>query len=129
MYQSLKKVISNGFPNQRGQLSDSLKIFWGVKDSLIIDDELIVYGCSLLIPASLRTTMLHGLHEAHQGASRSRACARLALYWPGMDRDIENLMAGCRHCQDRLPSNAKETMIIKPAPSQPFQHIAADVAA
>ncbi len=31
-YQNLKHVISNGFPNQRGKLSDTLKVFWGIKD-------------------------------------------------------------------------------------------------
>ncbi len=129
VFQSLKHVISNGFPNQRGQMPHPLKFFWGVKDNLTIDDDLIVYGCRLLIPKSLRSSMLSRLHEAHQGVSRSKARARLTMYWPGIDQDIENFVAGCHHCQNHLPSNGKETMILKPVPSRPFQHIAADFAA
>ncbi len=93
------------------------------------DDDLIVYGCRLLIPKSLRSTMLSRLHEAHQGVSRSKARARLTMYWPGIDQDIEHFVAGCRHCQNHLPSNGKETMILKPVPSRPFQLVAADFAA
>ena len=70
--------------------------------------------------------MLSRLHDAHQGISRSQARARLTIYWPGIDRDIENFVQGCRHCQDHLPSNAKEPMINKPTPDRPFQQIAAD---
>jgi len=73
--------------------------------------------------------MLHRHHEVHQSVSRSRAHARLTLYWPGMNQDIQNFVAGSRHCQDRLPANAKETMITKPIPNRPFLHIAADFAA
>ena len=128
LYQDLKKVITSGFPNQRGSLPEPLRAFWGAKDNLTIDDDLIVYGCCLLIPVGLRPSMLSRLHEAHQGVSRSKARARLTIYWPGIDHDIENFVAGCRHCQDRLPSNQKETIISKPTPPRPFQHIAVDFA-
>ena len=126
MYQNLKEVIVNGFPSQKSSLPDHLKPFWGVKDNLSVEDDLVVYGCRLLIPTSLRATMLSRLHDAHQGVSRSQARARLTIYWPGIDRDIENFVQGCRHCQDRLPSNSKESLINKPSPDRPFQQIAAD---
>ncbi len=105
-----------------------MKQFLSVKDKLSIDDDLIVYGCRLLIPATLRATMLSRLQEAHQGISRSQARARLTIYWPGIDNDIEHFIQGCRHCQDRLPSHAREPMTLKPDPERPFQQIAADFA-
>ncbi len=86
----------------------------------------MVYVCRLFIPTSLRATMLSRLHEAHQGIARSQARARLSIYWPGIDRDIENFVHGCRHCQDRLPSNVKEPLVTKPVPERPFQQVAAD---
>ena len=127
-YEALKSVITEGFPNQKSSLPDPLKGFWGVKDQLSIDDNLIVYGCRLLIPTSLRATMLSRLHDAHQGIARSQARARLTLYWPGIDRDIESYVRGCRHCQNHLPSNHKEPMMTKPTPDRPFQQVAADFA-
>ena len=33
-------------------------------------------------------------------------------YWPGIDNDIENMVAPCTECQDHLPSNyCKEPMV------------------
>ena len=127
-YQDLKQVITSGFPNQKSTLPEGLKKFWGIKDHLTIDDDLIVYGCHLFIPSALRATMLSRLHEAHQGVSCSQARARLTLYWPGIDKDIENYVQNCRHCQNRLPSNVKQPMINKPIPERPFQQVAADIA-
>ena len=105
-----------------------MKKFWAIKDSLSIDDGLIVYGCRLLIPISLRATMLSRLHEAHQGIARSQARARLTIYWPNMNQDIQDFVSGCRHCQDHLPSNAQEPLVVRPAPDRPFQQIAVDFA-
>ena len=79
-YQALREFITKGFPTDKASLPELLKPFWGVKDHLSIDDELIVYGCRLLVPTSLRATMLSRLHEAHQGISRCQARARLTLY-------------------------------------------------
>ena len=126
-YQVLKLVIKEGFPSTKASLPDSLKRFWSIKDHLSIDD-LIVYGCRLLIPKSLRATILSHLHDAHQGIARSQAKARLTMYWPGIDQDIEAFVLGCRHCQDRLPSNAKEPMVSKHILDRPFQQVAADFA-
>ena len=70
-YQALKEIILGGFPNQKASLKEPLKKFWSIKDNLSIDDDLIVYGCRLYIPHSLRATMLSQLHEAHQSICRS----------------------------------------------------------
>ena len=127
-YQDLKTQIREGFPNQKGSLPEHLKKFWSTKDSLTIDDELIVLGCRLFIPHGLRATLLCRLHEAHQGIARSQARARLTMYWPGIDKDIETFIQGCKHCQDRLPSHPKEPITMKSSPDRPFQQVAADFA-
>ena len=72
--------------------------------------------------------MLSRLHEAHQGIARSQARARLTIYWPDIDGDIENYVKGCRHCQNHLPSNTKEPLLLKPVPARPFQQVAVDFA-
>ena len=105
-----------------------MKEFWSIKDHLSIEDDLIVYGCRLLIPSSLRPTTLSRLHEAHQGISRSQARARLTSYWPNIDQDIEYFVQGCRHCQDHLPSQTKGPILFKSPPQRPYHQIAIDFA-
>ena len=125
-YQQLYKIIVEGFPDHRSQLPESCRPYWAVREHLSVDDDLIVYGCRLLIPQAMRCRVLSNLHESHQGTVCTKQRARLTVYCPGMDNDIENMVLSCKHCQDNLPSNPKQPMISKSGPSRPFQEIAVD---
>ena len=126
-YQLLQNFILKGFPKHRRQLPESCRRYWNVHQHLTLDDGLIVYGCRLLIPSTMRKQVLDNLHKAHQGVLRTKQRARLTVYWPGIDNDIENLILTCRHCQDHLPSHTKEPIITKSRPTRPFQEIAVDL--
>ena len=125
-YQLLRDLIFKGFPDHRNQLPEACKRYWNAREHLTMDDDLIVHGCRLLIPSVMRQEILSLLHESHQGSVRTKQRARLTVYWPGIDNDIDNVVLSCRKCQDHLPSNTKEPIISKPKPTRPFQAVAAD---
>ncbi|KAK4316648.1 hypothetical protein Pmani_012213 [Petrolisthes manimaculis] len=77
---------------------------------LATDDVFIVYGPRLLIPLSLRRETLARLHDGHQGMERTKRRARQTIYWPGIDRDIENIVSGCSRCRQLLPSHPNEPL-------------------
>ena len=85
-----------------------------------------MYGCRLLIPVKMRSKVLTQLHESHQGSVRTKQQARLVVYWPGMDNDIDEVILKCKQCQEKLPSQPRESIISKTRPNRPFQEIAAD---
>lgn len=91
-----------------------------------MDDSLIVHGCRLLIPTTMQRQILSDLHESHQGSVHTKQRARLTVYWPGIDNDIDNVILSCKKCQDLLPANAKEPIISKPKPTRPFQEVSPD---
>ena len=125
-YQQLLHYIQDGFPQSRGQLPDGCKPFWGVRSHLSVDDGMIVYGCRLVIPHTMRQQVLKQLHESHQGVVRTKQRAGLTVYWPGMDHDIDDVILACTLCQRHLPSHSPEPILSKPRPTRPFQEIAAD---
>ncbi len=102
---------------------------WNIRRHLALDDGLIVCGCCLLIPAKMRREILHQLHNSHQGSVRTKQRARLVVYWPGIDNDIDNIILSCKQCQDHLPANHSEPIVTKPRPDRPFQEIGADFCA
>ena len=57
---------------------------------------------------------------------RTKERARLTVYRPGMDNDMNNTILSCKLCQHSFPSQQKETIAIKPKPQRSFQEIAAD---
>ena len=125
-YQLLLHYLQEGFPEHQSQLPDGCRKFWGVHNQLSLDDGLIVYGCSLFIPARMRCEVLPQLHELHQGSVRTKSRARRIVYWPGLDNDLDNIILSCKLCQERQPSLPKEPILLKPKPTRPFQEIVLD---
>ena len=100
----LQHVITQGFPDHRNQLPDRCRHYWNVREHLTVDDGLIVYGCCLLIPSSMRQQMLASFHELHQGSVRTKERARLLIYWPGIDNDIDNIVLSCKQGAHHIKS-------------------------
>ena len=55
------------------------------------------------------------------------ARARQVVYWPRMDRDINNHVESCPDCQEIAPSKPNEPLIPTPVPDYPFQNVASDL--
>ncbi|XP_059097865.1 uncharacterized protein K02A2.6-like [Tigriopus californicus] len=129
IHRELKALIQNGFPNTKSLLSPSMKPYWRVRHELTIDEDgLILFSVCLLIPESIRPSILVRLHDAHQGITRTQARARQILYWPNIDSDIETFISTCNFCQDHLPQNQSEPLVQKERPSRPFEELAVDLA-
>ena len=123
-YQKLRHYIIDGFPKHRHELPDECKPYRNIQVGLSIEDDLIVFGHRLVIPHSMIRKVLQQLHKFHQGQVRTKQRAQLAVYWPNITNNIDNIILSCKTCQDKLPSHPKETVILKPQPERPFQEIA-----
>jgi hypothetical protein len=88
----------------RQALPDTYRRCWHIRAQLLINDDLIVYCCRLLIPASLHQKTLPQLHSSHKGMVRTKQRARLCVYWPGINNDIDNIISSCKTRQDTLPT-------------------------
>ena len=126
--QALQEAVRTGFPEAKADLSELVRPYWPVHERLSVDDGLVVCGCRLVIPRALRRAVLEALHDGHLGKERTKARARQIVFWPGLDRDIENIIRECRRCQRELPAQQRETLIHRPAATRPFQHLDMDLA-
>ena len=68
-YQKLKPYIVDGFYTHLQQLPDNCKWYWSVPTHLTIEDDLILYGCHLLIPAQIKCQILQQLHALHESTA------------------------------------------------------------
>ena len=69
-------------------------------DQLTIVEECLLWSSRVIIPHTLRNKILNELHEDHVGASRMKAIARGFVWWPCLDKDIEDTVRACQACQD-----------------------------
>uniref|UniRef100_A0A0A9XPD5 RNA-directed DNA polymerase n=2 Tax=Lygus hesperus TaxID=30085 RepID=A0A0A9XPD5_LYGHE len=63
-----------------------------------IQDGCIFRGTRVLIPPSLRKTILEELHDGHLGAQKMRSIARSYVYWENIDQDISLVTRECPAC-------------------------------
>lgn len=126
-YQMLKNTVIHGFPDKRTQLDPCLTEYWNIRNELwVSDDDFILYGSRLLIPKDLRRQTLSDLHNGHKGMDLTKARARLTVYWPRIDSEVENYCRSCKLCEYDRPSQSAEPEIHLPSPQRCFQYISAD---
>ena len=75
---------------------------------LTVEDGTLLRGNRVIIPPTLRDTVLNELHDTHPGICRMKALARSYVWWPGIDNDIETLVKECEPCQhhQNMPQTA-----------------------
>ena len=82
----------------------------------------------VVIPNSIRTTVLEAAHETHIGVTKMKAMLRGYCYWPGMNGDIEEFVRRCVPCtvHQKRPDTAP---MIPTAEKEkaPWQSIAVDL--
>ena len=93
---------------------------------LISDDDFVLKGTRLVIPANLRKHVLADLHASHRGIEGTKARAGLIVYWPGIDNGITNTCKSCSKCEFDRPSSVKKPMQHLSVVTHAFQIISAD---
>ena len=86
-----------------------------------------IYDGRIVIPQSLRTKILEIIHHGHQGITKSRQRANGAVWWPGISRDISDMIYHCSHCQTYKTAQHKEPLITSPLPQSPWSKIGVDL--
>ena len=52
----------------------------------------------IVMPTKLRERTLKIAHEYHQGMTKSKALLREKVWWPGINKEVEDLIKGCVPC-------------------------------
>ena len=61
-------------------------------DELSIINSAIFKGDRVVIPKKLRSEMLQQLHISHMGIEKTKLRARESVFWPGVNREIEDMV-------------------------------------
>ena len=83
-------------------------------------------GSRVVIPAALRLEMLDRIHTGHQGISKCRERARQSLWWPGLSRQLEELVKNCSECR-KFTNQRSEPLIPTALPDLPWQRVGTDL--
>ena len=119
------RYVQGGWPHH---VSPDLKPFFQRKDELVIEAGCLMWGIRVVIPTKFRQQVMDELHTSHAGIVRMKSLARIHVWWPSIDKDIEQLAHSCEMCQSM--QNKPPPVLLHPWtwPTQPWQHIHIDYA-
>ena len=106
-------------------MSHMLCPYNGHRNTLTVEDGLIIWGEALIILPSEREKILQAIHEGHMGISKCQNRARHCVYWPRINSDIKHLESWPT-CQHYCPQEPQQPLQPTPAPEHPWQLLSAD---
>ena len=107
-------------------ISHILRPYLSIAEELTIENNLLMRGSRIVIPSSLRKDILNKIHAGHQGITKCRERARQSVWWPGISKELEELVKRCHICC-KTQSQRAEPLITTPLPDLSWQKVASDI--
>ena len=127
-YQETIKLLKEGKrPKEKSPYTRS----W---DELCVVDDLILKGERIVIPdteeetgkGNIREHLLDIAHEGHPGSTVMKKYMRSRVWFPKMDKSIDEMVAGCLPCQASTNTKHRDPLTPSTPPEQPWVNLAAD---
>ena len=121
--QALIKAIESN------QWSDPLvKDFKKVKDEISVCNGVLLRGNRIILPAILQATAVDLAHAGHQGIVKTKALIREKLWFPGIDKMVEEKVKSCLACQATTQSKlpVHEPLNMTSLPESAWKEVSTD---
>ena len=67
---------------------------------LTIQDGLILKGDRIIVPSTMRKEILSLIHHGHQGIETIKNRARSAVYWPNINKQLEEVVMHAKNSRE-----------------------------
>ena len=111
---ALTDLIITGWAKDIKEVPHPLHLYWQHRETLTIEDGVVLQGEALIIPPAKRERVLHQLHQFHQGITKSQLLTCGSFFWPGINKAIEEVVCQCEACTQFQSKNA--TIPLTPTP-------------
>ena len=120
------QCIQEGWPDS-AENSD-IKPYFSRRNELSVHSGCILWGTRVVVPTPGRQAVLQELHEGHPGICRMKSFARMYVWWPGLDDDIEKSVRICMPCQSVQSAPPPVPLSPWKWPSKPWTRLHLDFA-
>lgn len=93
-----------------------------------IEDGVLLRGSRIYIPEKLRKRIVKELHVGHFGINKMKAMARNHVWWPNLDKELEQVTKNCSTCVKYMRNPPKERVHLWEYPKNPWHRLHMDFA-
>ena len=108
--------------------NQKLQPFFQRRSSLSETNGILLFAERVVVPVELQNRVLKQFHYVHQGIIRMKVLARGYVYWPKMDKQLEEPVKSCTKCQIVAKSLLKTKLYSWPIPESPWPRLHIDFA-
>lgn len=123
----LKKICEKGWPTDKEKVHIAARCYWPYRDEIHSEIGLVLRSNRIIVPRCRRKEILGQLHVSHPGINKMTLRAQDSVYWPNINKDIEQFVQTCAKCQRFQNQNCKEPMITSEIPELPWSTVHADL--
>ena len=119
------QYVQQGWPDQG---YPKFATFPSKRDELSVHEGCILWGSWVVVPKKGRKMVLQELHEGNPGMTRIKSLARMYVWWPGIDKEIEECVCTRQECQLNQSAPPETPMQPWKWPTRPWARIHLDYA-
>ena len=116
--------VLSGWPKEIKDIF--LKPYFRKRDEISIVNNVLVWGNRVIIPENVQNSVLQMLHNSHMGIVKMKSLARSYVWWPNLNKDIENLCKSCSVCQKTQSNPSKGALQPWSIANKPWDRIHID---
>lgn len=98
--QLVSELVRSGWPEHMSSLPLDAREYVKVRSELSVENGLLLRGCRIVVPRSMRGEILEKLHHGHQGLIRCRERAKTSVWWPGLSKQLKDTVTSCQVCRE-----------------------------
>lgn len=119
------RYVIDGWPKE---ILEDLRVFMSRQNELSTEGHCLMWGTRVIVLDKLQAPLLRELHRGHPGISRMKAVAWSYLWWPGVDKGLEDLVSNCQNCQSNKHNPPSSPFLPWAWPSRPWERVHFDFA-
>lgn len=119
------RFCRDGWP-LKNEMGEEYEPYFIRKNEISIEKECLLWGYRIIIPKGIREEVMCELHLSHLGTTRMKETSRSYFWWPGMDREIEDITKNCIICLQNRKNPEKTKLTVWPQPPTVWHRLHAD---
>ena len=128
--QSVIQNVKSGTWTNRYGANSTIDTFSRCKNELTVftheNGDLLLHETRLVIPKTLQRKVISIAHEGHQGIVRTKQLLREKVYFPNIDKLVEETCKSCIPCLAATPSHVPEPLQMSKMPDNVMDEVSLD---
>ena len=120
--------LERGWPPNTAELPPEMHTFFEKRQELSFEDGIVLWKGRIVVPKKLQATISNLLHEGHPGIVSMKELARFYVWWPCINKQIEEQVAQCSACQSGRARKPEVPLFSWSVTSEPWSRVHIDFA-